>query len=87
MRHINSFWSEIKDRWRSTTPLFFKNVIRISLTISGTAMGIHEAIGLGGGMEPAWWVDIYPYMIGIPAGMATLAKLTKEAKEDNNDGK
>jgi hypothetical protein len=27
---------------------------------------------------PEWWIKIYPYLVGAAAGMAAVAKLTRE---------
>lgn len=70
----------LKDRWKSSTPKFFKNVLKIGLSISAIALAIHLAVSTAGAIEPQWWLDLYPYLIGIPAGMAAVAKLTKEDK-------
>lgn len=69
---------EIKNRWKSKTPIFFKNIVKIGLSISGVALAMHLAVLGAGAEEPQWWIDIYPYIIAIPAGMAATAKLTKD---------
>ena len=66
----------IINRWKAETPIFFKNVVKIGVSISGVALAMHLAIIGAGAVEPQWWVDIYPYVIAIPAGMAATAKLT-----------
>ena len=52
--------------------------MQISVFISGMALAMHLAMDSSGANEPTWWVNIYPYLIAIPAGMAACAKLTKE---------
>ena len=42
------------------------------------AIAIHVAVTTAGATEPNWWNAIYPYLVGIPAGMAFVAKMTKE---------
>lgn len=73
---------EIRNRWKSETPKFFKNIVKIGLSISGIALAMHLAVLGAGAEEPQWWVDIYPYIIAIPAGMAATAKLTIKYKDD-----
>lgn len=68
----------LKERWKATTPFFFKRIIYVGSIFSGVALAIHVALVAGSAIEPQWWQDIYPYLIGIPAGMAAVAKLTKE---------
>lgn len=70
----------LKDRWKSSTPRFFKNVLKIGVSISAIALAIHLAVNTAGAIEPQWWLNVYPYLVGIPAGMAAVAKLTKEDK-------
>lgn len=88
MEHLKNTIEIIKNRWKSTTPSFFKNIIRIGLSISGVSLAIHGAMMASGAIEPQWWVNIYPYLIAIPAGMSATAKLTREYgpdKKQNND--
>ena len=75
---------EIRNRWKSETPKFFKNIVKIGLSISGIALAMHLAVLGAGAEEPQWWVDIYPYIIAIPAGMAATAKLTIKHNDDES---
>ena len=75
---MKASFKSIISRWRATTPFFFKRIIYVGSIISGVALAIHVALVAGNAVEPQWWQDIYPYLIGIPAGMAAVAKLTKE---------
>ena len=68
---------EIKNRWKSETPKFFKGIVKIGLSVSGVALAMHLAVIGAGAEEPQWWITIYPYVVAIPAGMATTAKLTR----------
>lgn len=69
--------AEIKNRWKSETPIFFKKIVRVGISISGVALAMHLAMVSSGAIEPQWWMNIYPYVIAIPAGMAATAKLTR----------
>ena len=69
---------ELKNRWQTESPLFFKKVMQISVFISGMALSMHLAMDSSGANEPTWWINVYPYLIAIPAGIAACAKLTKE---------
>lgn len=78
---------EIKNRWKSETPKFFKGIVKIGLSISGVALAMHLAVIGAGAEEPQWWINIYPYIIAIPAGMAATAKLTRTYTiKDNKNG-
>ena len=88
MKHLKSAIKTIKNRWGAKTPLFFKNIIRIGLSVSGISLAMHGAMIAAGAIEPQWWINLYPYLIAIPAGMAATAKLTREYgpdKKQNND--
>ena len=65
-------------RWKATTPKFFKNIVVIGSSISLVAVAIHTAMTAAGAIPPDWWVTVYPYIVGASAGMAAVAKLTKE---------
>ena len=51
------------------------------------AVAMHMACMAAGAIEPYWWTSVYPYVVGIPAGMAFVSKLTKENKGGNNESK
>lgn len=79
----------LKQRWRNAMPRFFRNICWMGTLISGTALAINTAVAAGGGTTPVWWDDIYPYLLGIPAGAAFVAKFTQQYDSDglpiNND--
>ena len=72
----------LKDRWRSESPLIFKRKTNICVTISAMAVAMHMACMGAGAVEPYWWTAIYPYLVGVPAGMEFVGTLTR----DNNQG-
>ncbi|MDD4728881.1 MAG: hypothetical protein PHN55_09055 [Dysgonamonadaceae bacterium] len=80
---IKNIILEIKDRWNSKTPKFFKAIVKIGISISGIGLAMHTAMIASGAIEPQWWIDIYPYIIAIPAGMAACAKLTRDHGNNN----
>ena len=43
---------EIKNRWKSETPKFFKYIIKIGLSVSGVALAMHLAV-IGAGAKVA----------------------------------
>lgn len=71
-------WDVVRRRWRNAMPRFFRIVFWICSLISGTALAANTAIVAGGGVTHEWWNDIYPYLIGIPAGMAFVCKFTQQ---------
>jgi len=38
--------------------------------ISGLAIAVHTALVMAGALEPQWWLTSYPYVVGIPVGVA-----------------
>lgn len=75
---MKKVWSIIKERWQAKMPKFFKWVLGIALSISSVALAINTALISGNAVIPEWWNTIYPYCIGMGAGMAAVAKLTKK---------
>lgn len=63
-------------------PKFFRVVFWVCSLISGTALAVNTAILAAGGTTHEWWNDLYPYLIGIPAGMAFVCKFTQTYGKD-----
>lgn len=68
----------LRSRWRNHMPVFFRRLFWICSLISGTAIAVNTAITAGGGTPHEWWQDIYPYLLGFPAGIAFAAKFTQQ---------
>lgn len=83
---IKNLFKTIKDRWNSKSPKLFKRITNIGCSVSAIAISVNLALVASGANEPQWWVNIFPYLVGIPAGMAAVAKLTKEnGRQDNQN--
>jgi hypothetical protein len=78
MKNIKRFFKTIRRRWKNAMPKFFRVVFWVCSLISGTALAINTAIVAGGGTTHEWWNDIYPYLLGFPAGIAFAAKFTQQ---------
>ena len=70
--------SILVERWKAETPKLYKLIIKFGMVISGSSLAMHLAMQSAGAIEPDWWVNIYPYLIAVPAGIAALAKFTKK---------
>ena len=69
--------TEVLKRWHNKMPKFFSRICWVCSLVSGTALAVNAAI-LAAGVQPhEWWSDILPYLVGIPAGMAFVAKFTQ----------
>ena len=79
-------YQTIKNRWQAESPKIFRRIYQIGATISVGAIGWHTAVSAIGIDEPQWLLTILPYLIGIPAGMAAVAKITikDNSHEDRN---
>ncbi len=75
----------IKKRWRAETPRFFRRVVWTGASVSGVAIAVNTALGMAGAVAPVWWNDIFPYLVGVPAGMAAVAKLAREDDRGKED--
>jgi hypothetical protein len=78
------FWNTIRSRWTTAMPKFFSVICWVGALISGTALAANTAITAGGGTPHEWWTDIYPYLLGIPAGAAFVAKFTRTYNENGD---
>lgn len=65
-----------RGRWRGAMPRFFKVIAVVCSLVSGTALAVNTAMTAAGAQPHEWWIDIYPYLVGIPAGMAFVSKFT-----------
>ena len=72
----------LRQRWTNTMPKFFKVILCICALVGGTALAVNTAIVTGGGVTHEWWNELYPYLIGIPAGAAFVAKFTQTYGKD-----
>lgn len=68
----------LRRRWRNHMPVFFRRLFWVCSFISGTALAVNTAITAGGGTPHAWWQELYPYLLGFPAGIAFAAKFTQQ---------
>jgi hypothetical protein len=64
-------------RWMNKMPTFFRNIFWLCSLISGMALATNTAMTAAGAVPPEWWSDIFPYLVGIPAGMAFAAKFSQ----------
>lgn len=80
----NSILKELRSRWRNAMPRFFARVCWVCSLISGTALAANEAMQVAGIQPHQWWLDVAPYLIGVPAGMAFAAKFSQRYDSHGN---
>ena len=73
---IKKTGNEVVGRWQKKMPKFFRWMMYICAFVAGLALSVNTAITLGGGTTHEWWNDLYPYLLGVPAGAAFCAKFT-----------
>ncbi len=84
-KEVDSFTNTVSKRWKKKMPKFFKGVFWVCSLISGTALAVNSAIQAAGATPHDWWVEIFPYLIGVPAGMAFAAKFTVNGGMNDNN--
>lgn len=78
MKTMKELWTELHQRWTNAMPRFFRVVFWVCSLISGTALAVNTAMVAGAATPHDWWTDIYPYLLGIPAGAAFVCKFTQQ---------
>ena len=78
MKDIKDIWTIARNRWKNAMPKFFKVIMCVCALISGTALAVNTAVVAGGGSTHEWWNDIYPYLLGVPAGAMFVCKFTQQ---------
>lgn len=68
--------SEAVKRWQQKMPKFFRWMIYLCAFISGIALTVNTSIIAAGAQPHEWWSDIFPYLIGVPAGVMFTCKFT-----------
>lgn len=75
---MKKLFNIIQQRWRAQMPVFFKWILGLGTGVASIALAIQMALNSSGAVAPEWWTTIYPYLIGIGAGMTATAKFTQK---------
>lgn len=70
--------STIAERWKSQIPIFFKWIMGLGTGVAAVALAIQMSLNSAGATIPDWWEALYPYLIGLGAGMTATAKFTQK---------
>lgn len=68
--------SELVERWRRKKPRFFRRLQRLALSVITVAVTIHLTVEGSGGQHADWWQTLYPYLVGICAGIYAACMVT-----------
>lgn len=68
--------NEAVKRWKERMPRFFRYLMYLCAMVAGTAIAVNASLTSFGATPHEWWVDIYPYLIGVPVGMGFCCKFT-----------
>ena len=74
----------IVNRWKSTTPAYFKKIIYTGITVGSTCLGIRIGFEQAGIALPDWFNRMLE--IGVAVGVIA-SVVAKTAVEDNNNKK
>lgn len=73
---IKDAGSEAVRRWSGQMPRFFRWLLWLCGLVSGTAIAVNTALMAAGAAPHEWWQELFPYLVGIPAGAAFACKFT-----------
>lgn len=73
---IKNTGNEIKERWVSKMPRFFRQLVIVCACVMVTAFGVNEIMIIGHATPHDWWNDAYPLLLAVPFGMIVVCKLT-----------
>lgn len=82
---IKYAYRRIRRRWKSRMPIFFRWLSMAAAGVSAVALAVNTSMTEGGAEIPAWWSAIYPYLIGIGAGIVATSKFTMVHKNNRNN--
>lgn len=74
----------IKERWKARSPKIFRRIYKWASGVAAVAVAVQTAMVGAGATIPHWWEVAFPYLVGLSAGMAAVAKLTREDGDNDN---
>ena len=84
--------NEVVERWKAKMPSFFYWLTVIAMSVLSVAVTIHFTVESAGAQHVEWWSAVYPYLVGVCAGIIGVSKLTvkggyKKLDPDNIPGR
>lgn len=73
---IKQTGNEAVERWHRKMPKFFRHIMWVCICIASTATAVHVYFTQFGIQPHEWWLNVLPYLTGIPVGMACICKFT-----------
>lgn len=80
-RQLSEFGSELKERWKSESPIFWKKIMKISVTLGSSAvavLGAERLFDLQSYGVPTIIFTVCGYIITFCAATGLTAKITKQ---------
>ena len=89
---IKQTGNEMMERWHQKMPRFFYWLTVVAMCVLVVAVTIHFTVESAGAQHTEWWSAIYPYIVGVCAGIIAACKLTvnggyKKLDPDNITGR
>lgn len=89
---IKNTGNEVVERWKGKMPKFFYWLSVIAMSVLFVAVTIHFTVESAGAQHVEWWSAVYPYIVGVCAGIIAVSKLTvnggyKKLDPDNIQGR
>ena len=86
MKNLYTFWQEVKVRWSSEEPVFFKKLLKVGATAGGLGIGIQVGIQSAQQLAPSYQapdtiVGIANHMITAGIAIAAISKLTQKSND------
>lgn len=89
MKKIKDLWQEIKERWKSNTPIFWKKIRKYAIVVGSSAVsviGVDKLFDLQSTYNiPSIIFTVAGYIIVASAAVGLSAQITKDDKPTNND--
>lgn len=73
---IKNAGNELVERWKLKMPRLFYWMTIVAACVLSVAVTIHFTVETAGAQHVEWWSTIYPYIVGVCAGIIAVCKLT-----------
>lgn len=78
---MNNIIIKLIDDFKADTPRIARKVRNFAACISGCAVAVMTTLLTAQSQIPDWFINIYPYLIGIPAAIAFISQFSSKDNE------